>query len=405
MNSIVPTTRPIRVPTSDKVISVSEAKQLLIDHLPVPKVMKVPVGMATGMASADNIYSPISLPPFPQSSMDGYAVRFKDLETHTELALNLEIAAGDEKSYSVFPGTAIRIFTGAAIPEGADTVVMQEDAIIHSKGVSFDPKPEYAGLHVRQIGSHLRSGDLVLSKGQIISPATAGHLSGLGITEIGVFQKPSVAIITTGNEVIEPGSRLTFGKIYNSNQTLLCAALREYGVTPVYVNHTLDHADRIYEEIQSALTICNLLLIVGGVSVGSYDYVPALLEKAGVRKIFHRIKQKPGKPFYFGKLNEKMIFGLPGNPASALVCFREYVSMALQSKKPICLKLPLKNEYRKKSGLAHFLKGFVDGDTVEILEGQESYKLQTFSDANCLVYLAEEVEIISKGELVDVRII
>lgn len=385
-------------------IDVAEALQLIKSHVPAYNSQMIEIDKAVGLLSASNLYAPLSLPPFVQSSVDGYAIRFDDLDVSDVLSLTDVVAAGCSKASSLKPGSAIRVFTGAPVPSGADTVVMQEFARLNSKGIAFDPKPENKGMFVREVGSHLKEGELVLSKRQCITPAMVGHLSGLGISEVEVIQRPSVAIVTTGSEVVKPGTPLSEGKIYDSNRAILSAALKEQGISPVSETHVNDHPDQILAEIVKGLEKCDLLIITGGVSVGDYDYVVPMLEKAGVTKIFHGVKQKPGKPLYFGKKGSKLIFGLPGNPVSALVCFHLYISSLLQSKTPLLLQLPLSSDFRKKAGLTHFLRGFANGHQVEILTGQESYMLHTFTKANCLVTIPEAAERVGKGELVDVRI-
>lgn len=386
---------------------VAEAVQLIKSHLPALKSEKIAIGKAVGLLSASDIYAPLSLPPFVQSSVDGYAIRFHDLEVSDLLSLADEVAAGCSKVPTLKHGSAIRIFTGAPVPLGADTVVMQEFTKLSPKGISFDPRPEKKGMHVREVGSHVKEGESVLLKGQRITAAMVGHLSGLGISEVEVIQRPSVAIITTGSEVVEPSTavfRLGDGKVYDCNKAILSAAFKESGISPISVTHVSDNPDQILEEIEKGLEICDLLIITGGVSVGDYDYVIPMLEKAGVKKIFHGVKQKPGKPLYFGKRGSKLVFGLPGNPVSTLVCFHLYISLLVQSKSPLFLQLPLASRFHKKPGLTHFLRGFINGHQVEILTGQESYMLHTFTQANCLVSIPEAVETINKGELVDVRI-
>jgi len=385
-------------------IDVAEAAQLIISHLPAFQSEKIAIDKAVGLCSAFDVHAPLSLPPFVQSSVDGYAIRFHDLDASDLLSLSAEVVAGCSKATSLKPGSAIRIFTGAPVPLGADTVVMQEFARQSPKGISFDPKPEKKGMYVREVGSHLKEGELVLLKGQRITAAMVGHLSGLGIHEIETLRRPSVAILTTGSEVMEPGTPLSDGKIYDSNKALLSAVLKEQGISPTLVTHVPDNPDQILAEIEKGLEKCDLLIITGGVSVGCYDYVVPMLEKAGITKIFHGVKQKPGKPLYFGKKGSKLVFGLPGNPVSTLVCFHLYISSLVQSKSPLFLQLPLANHFHKKAGLTHFLRGFVKGHQVEILAGQDSYMLHTFTKANCLVSIPEAVETVNKGELVDVRI-
>lgn len=384
-------------------IDIAEAARLINIHQPVIKSEKMPINQAVGLLSSSDLHAPISLPPFVQSSVDGYAFRFRDLDVTDVFSLEDEAAAGCSNTSSLKSCSAIRIFTGAPVPIGADTVVMQEFAKLNPIGLSFHPKPERKGMHIRELGSNINKGELILSKGQCITAAMIGNLSSLGITEVDVIQKPSVGILTTGNEVMEPGTPLSQGKIYDSNKAILSAALREQGISPALATHVPDNPAQIQAEIEKGLERCDLLIITGGANAGDYDYVVPMLEKAGVTKIFHGVKQKPGKPLYFGKKESKLIFGLPGNPVSTLVCFHLYISLILHCKSPLILQLALAKDFYKKGGLTHFLRGFAHDHQVEILNGQESYMLNTFTKANCLVSIPEDIEIVNKGELVDVR--
>ncbi len=390
-------------------ISVSEAVEFIKQHIPKLSSVKLGVVEACGFVTTEDIYSPLALPPFNQSAMDGYAIRFSDLENTDTFTLGGEVAAGGNYTNNVAPNSAIRIFTGASVPAGTDTVIMQEHATVTDGNISFSPLPIKQGVNVRLIGSHIQKGAIAFAKGQLITPAAVGHLTGLGITEVWVYNKPRVAIITTGNEVIEPGLELKEGSIYDSNKPMLIAALNSLGIEPHYIIHVPDEPELLYNKIQLAFEKVDILLVTGGVSVGDYDYVVPMLEKAGVQKVFHNIKQKPGKPLYFGTKENKLVFGLPGNPASVLTCFYEYVSVALKSmmgfqNSDIAKSfLPLKNSYTKKKELTHFLKAIANSTSVEILEGQESYILHSYALANCLVYIPENIEEKKVGDMVEVH--
>ncbi len=390
-------------------ISVSEAVEFIKQHIPQLTSAKLDIVDACGFVAAEDIYSPLALPPFDQSAMDGYAIKFSDLENTNIFTLGGEVAAGGNYIKKIESNSAIRIFTGASAPAGTDTVIMQEHAIVKDGTISFSPLPINQGTNVRPLGSHIQKGDIAFAKGQLITPAAVGHLTGLGITEVVVYNKPKAAIITTGDEVIEPGLELKTGSIYDSNKPMLVAALKSLGIEPIYIIHVPDKPELLYNHIQIAFEKVDILLVTGGVSVGDYDYVVPMLEKAGVQKVFHNIKQKPGKPLYFGTKENKLVFGLPGNPASVLTCFYEYVSVALKSimgfqdteiKKS---SLPLKNSYTKKKGLTHFLKAIANDKDVEILSGQESYILHSYALANCLVYIPEDVEEKNIGDAVEVH--
>ena len=223
-----------------------------------------------------------------------------------------------------------------------------------------------------------------------------------------VFSKPNVSIIVTGKELAKAEDTISEGKIFESNSIGLIAALQQLGINPVSVEVVDDVEEEIEQAISNQLT-SDILILTGGVSVGDYDLVPACLEKCGVQKIFHKIKQKPGKPFYFGRYNRTLVFALPGNPAAVMSCFYEYVAQAISNftQKEYFKKmlLPLAEDFNKKAGLTFFLKGKMGERDVTVLNNQESYKLNSFAVADCLIEFDEEGENFKKGDLVNVRMI
>lgn len=232
-------------------------------------------------------------------------------------------------------------------------------------------------------------------------------LSGLGINEIEIYRRPKIAIINTGKELVKTGGKLKEGQIYESNSYSLHNALAALHITPQKTVIVNDDFEEIKKEISSSLKENDILLITGGVSVGDYDYVPQALAANGVKEVFHKIKQKPGKPLYFGIKDKTLIFGLPGNPASVLTCFYQYVipsikkMMGFKEYELRHLLLPCLNHYEKKKGLTHFLKAKLhQNGTVEILAHQESYKMNTYSIANALVEIDEDCTEICKGNLI-----
>jgi molybdopterin molybdotransferase len=307
-------------------------------------------------------------------------------------------------------GKAIRIFTGAEIPSGADAVVMQEKVSVKGNEIEIHGNVSL-GLNIRRKGSHIRKGEIALPKGSLITPASVGFLSSMGIRRISVFQKPSVTILITGNELQQPGTKLTRGKIFESNAVMLRSALEKAGVENIRILFIKDNEAKTIRSFRSALKNSDFILFSGGISVGEYDFVGSVMKKEKVRTVFYKVRQKPGKPVFFGTKNKTYVFALPGNPASALVCFYLYVLPAIKiySGHTNCLspqlQLPLTTSFQKKSGLTHFLKANTDHKTVTILDGQESHILKSFSEANCLVRLDEKTETINEGDLVSVSLI
>jgi molybdopterin molybdotransferase len=232
----------------------------------------------------------------------------------------------------------------------------------------------------------------------------------MGIASVEVIPQPRVSIIVTGNELQDPGTSPEFGKVYESNSFALLAALKQLHIYDIVIYRSADEPDTLTRILSEALTNSDMVLMTGGVSVGDYDFTVQVSEKCGVQKIFHKIRQKPGKPIYFGRKEKVLFFGLPGNPASVLTCFYEYVIPALekmtkQKLNPDIKKAPISSSYKKPAGITHILKGIFDGQQVHLPEGQESYKLNSFARANCLVVIPESVTEVSAKENVEIHLL
>lgn len=386
-------------------ISVLEAIQITNNNSIRGNVVELPLNEAQNLFLAEDIVAPINVPSFNQSAMDGYAFNYRDM--HDELEIVDEIPAGDTRTVGINQGEAVRIFTGAMVPIGCDTVVMQELTEVNENRLKVKDEGLKLGGNIRSEGHQIQSGALALQKGTKITPAAIGFLTSLGITQVKVCKLPKVSLLVTGDELVKPGNELTKGEIYESNTLMLRGALNEFGIEP-RIESLPDDFDRTKAAIEVALTHSDIVLLSGGISVGDYDYVrPALLENR-VEELFYKVKQKPGKPLFFGRKKDKLIFALPGNPAAALNCFYVYVysiinhfigcpNPALKNGTAV-----LQNEYKKKSGRAEFLKAVVKGNEVTFLDGQGSDVLLSFANANCLVYLPNEKEQIAHGETVEI---
>ena len=354
---------------------------------------------------SEDIISPISMPPFRQSAMDGYAVRLSGENTFRLIG---EIQAGDSANPVLEPGDAVRIFTGAPVPDDADAVVMQE----HVKGPGVVVEVEInPGQNIREAGEQIKAGELALKAGSRITPAAVGYLASLGFSEVSVFVKPRISIIVTGNELKAPGKELKRGEIYESNAQMLRAALLKDGFQRVSIFRVEDNLDSTIDSISKALSDSDIVLLSGGISVGDYDFVGEALEENEVEEVFYKIRQKPGKPLYFGLTEENYVFALPGNPASALSCFYIYVLPAIRkysgySKSHLERRLlASENEYQKKGDRAQFLKAHAGNSRVVILDGQASSMIHSFSMANALVFLPEDQNEVKKGDKVQVVIL
>jgi molybdopterin molybdotransferase len=392
---------------SNELVSVEQARALIAASVSrVHPVVKELIH-STGLALAEDIFSPLDIPAFDQSSMDGYAIYAEDIKRL--LTVQGIIAAGHAQPETLIRNHAMRIFTGAPLPAGADTIVMQEKVIVDESGIKVtDPHIE-KGTHVRKRGSEIKKDELVLNKGTVITAPVVGLIASLGISSVKVYPRLYVCIMATGNELQMSGQPLEAGKVYESNNSFLMSALRPFAEAMKSATYVEDNLEIMERELSLIINNYELIIITGGVSVGDYDFVRQAADLAGIHCKFHRVKQKPGKPLYFGTKENKIIFGLPGNPASVVSCFYEYVLPAVR----FMLHLPqeelltavLKDDFKKVKGLTQFLKAFYADGEVEILEAQESYRLRSFARANCLVALDENRLDYDKGEIVTVRLL
>ncbi len=389
-------------------ISVQEAIAIVEKNsIPTTKITTISLDSALDYVLNTDVNSPIDMPPFRQSAMDGYALHVHDSSSYQLIG---EVKAGDHHQPILKKGEAVRIFTGAAVPDSANAVIMQERVSVNPNSITIE-KEITSQENIRPKGEQIQKGAVALKKGTRITPAAIGFLAGLGITEISVYQKPSIAIIVTGNELISPGERLSYGKIYESNAIMLQNALKSTGYKNTNIQTVADNYKDTYTILKETIATNDVVLVSGGISVGDYDFVGKALKELAVKTLFYKIKQRPGKPLFYGKKDDTFVFALPGNPASALNCFYRYAYPALQmisgelDFKLTELKAKLTTNYFKKAKRAEFLKAKYTNGEVSILEGQSSAMLQTFATANVLVYIPEEIETIEKGGFVTVILI
>ncbi len=344
---------------------------------------------ADGYLLAEDIYAPINLPPFRQSAMDGYGIRIHEEKEYTIIG---EIKAGDKHNYQLKKGEAIKILTGAPVPENVDTVIMQENTTVTNTTVEIK-ETIVLNKNIRPIGEQIKVGEIALKKHTKINPAVVGFLYSLGIDTVKVIKKPSIGIISTGNELIASGLPLSYGEIYESNSKMLLSALYNLKIYDVTIYKIKDNYEETVSTIKNAIKEHDIVLISGGISVGKYDFVYRTLQDLEVNELFYKVNQKPGKPLFYGKKNETQIFGLPGNPAAALICFYSYVYISLQSfsgKSETELKrvqAKALDSYTEKRERSVFLKAFYENGNVRVLEGQNSSMLQSFATSNALIYL------------------
>lgn len=389
-------------------ITVKDAQENIIKNTSLAKIIEVDLSNALGSHLAVDLYSPHPLPFFNQSAVDGYAFNFNQFLTSYTIVE--EIPAGDTRRITIKEGEAARIFTGSKVPDGCDTVIMQEFTDVNEKQLYLKDNGLKKGGNVRTKGYQLEKGALALKKGTRITPATIGFLATLGFTTIKIHAFPSAHILVTGSELVKPGNSLKEGQIFESNSSMLEAGFKQLKIQPTVVS-IKDNLEATTKAVREALEQSDVLVLSGGISVGDYDFVYEALMKNGVEEVFYKVNQKPGKPLFFGTKEHKVVFALPGNPAAALNCFYEYVYPCIRYKMghespflPI-MHLPVSETILKKEGRAHFYKAITDFKTVTPLGGQNSDALQSFVWANCLLFIKEGLNEINKGDLVEVHLL
>lgn len=392
----------------ETMITVERAIELIKANILPLNAVKINLKNAVGLVLAKEVVAPMDIPAFPQSSMDGYAFAFDpNLKKYPLVGA---IAAGDYRQIVLEQGKAVRIFTGAAVPEGADTILMQEKSKIEAGNLIVLQEDLKQGDNYRPIGSEIKEGVIAVAKGTVLSPATIGFMANIGIAEVQANPRPRVGILVTGNELQNVGNPLQHGQVYESNSYTIQAAFNQLHINDVKLELAPDDLQVLSAKLQVLLASCDMVLMIGGVSVGDFDFTLKAFEVNGIRPIFHKVKQKPGKPLLFGKKEDKLVFGLPGNPASVLTCFYEYVlpAIGLMMSKDLSLeqiKAPIGHDLMKSTVLKQFMKAFYNGENVMIHSGQESFKLASYAAANCLAVLPESSTTLSKGDLIEIHLI
>jgi len=357
--------------------------------LPETKALKD----AFGAVLAANVYTPIDSPPFAQSAMDGYAVSLGTKNGTEGLAVQGIIAAGHKQENHLENDKAFRIFTGAPMPHGADTVLIQELITIFDGKIFWNATHAKKGANIRGQASQLAKGALAAPKGTKLGPGAIGFLASLGVTHVDVYRQPKIGILVTGDELVQPGNALHPGQIFESNGLTLQAALAEGGIAPTAIVHVADSQAETTSTLRNLIKTNDIVLVTGGISVGDFDFVHEALANNAVQQGFYKVAQKPGKPMYFGSKEHTLVFGLPGNPASVLTCFYVYVLPAIRKLRGQNFAannmavLPLQQSATKKDNLTQFMKARLTNTGVELLEGQESYKMHAFTAADALAIL------------------
>jgi molybdopterin molybdotransferase len=387
-------------------LTLREAQDSILAHARPLQAEEVVTALAVGRVAAEDVRARVDLPPFPSSAMDGFAVRAGDLPA--SLVVVGEAAAGSPAARPLRPGETIAISTGGVVPDGADAVVPVEYVVEHDNSVEF-PSTVEVGSHVRPRGGDVAAGEVVVPAGTRVAAAQLGALAAAGVPSLRCVRRPRVVVVVTGSELAPLGAPLAPGQVYEANGVMLAAALAAAGAEVEQVPPVADDEDAHRGALERGLS-ADVLVTSGGVSVGAHDLVRQIEAELGVEEIFWRVAIKPGKPVSFGVRGETLVFGLPGNPVSALVGCELFVKPALRALQglaeprprfePGSLATPLaRNEARDELVRA---RARVDGDRVvlEPLSGQESHMIARAAAADALVFVPRGAGLLAAGDTV-----
>jgi molybdopterin molybdotransferase len=411
--------RPSRSDHDSSSLGVAEAtRRILAESRALPGLEHLAVRAALDRVLARDVLSPIDVPLLPNSAMDGYALNAADLpssddrDAMAELRIVGRVMAGEHFDGRLQPGQCVRIMTGAPIPAGADTVVMQEHAQRSDDRIRI-ASGHRAGQNVRQAGEDLAKGAVALTVGTRLKPADLGLLASLGIAEVPVRRRPRVAFFSTGDELRSLGEVLEPGQIYDSNRYTLYGMLTRLGVEVLDMGIVRDRREDVRAALEQAAQIADVVITSGGVSVGEADFVKETLDELG-QVGFWKIAMKPGRPLAFGRVGQALFFGLPGNPVSVMVTFYQFVLPALlrltgqTPPEPVRLRIPTADRLKKRPGRTEFQRGLLrtgaDGELkVHSTGDQGSGILSSMSKGDCFILLPEDSDGAQPGDLVEVQ--
>ena len=395
-------------------LSLDQAVERLLESVqPVEQTERLSPALGLGRVLSAEVCSPLDLPCFTNSAMDGYALRASDGQPGASLRVIGSAFAGRPFPARVGGGECVRIFTGAPLPEGAEAVVVQEETERQGESVVLRvTAPLRAGENVRYRGEELRAGEPLLAAGKMLNAADLGVLAVAGSREIVVMRRLRVALLATGDELAESGEPLPPGFIYESNRPVLAALLTHMGIEPIDLGRVSDDPERIRQAMIQGAEQADVVITTGGASVGEADHVVDLLRDRGQVE-FWKVAIKPGKPFVFGRLDNTPVFGLPGNPVSMMVTFLQLARPALlkmagaPAMRPRRWRVACRNRVRKSPGRLEFQRGVLDWREgtpgVTALAGQGSHRLTSMSRADCFIVLPEESTGVEPGDSVEIE--
>lgn len=392
-------------------VTPSEAHRLIGECTPLLPAEEVLLRSLQGRVLAAAVAAPFSLPRFTNAAMDGFALRGAEIaeagrETPVVLKVSARVAAGADPAGPLEPGTAVEIMTGAPMVEGADTVVPFEMTSGFGGSEVAVQKPVAVGANVRHQGEEVREGEPLLAAGTRLDASAIAVLASFGIDRVAVRRQPRLSIVTVGDELNEPGVPLSGSGIYDANSFMLQAACRSLGIEPTAVRRGVDDREEVRRLLRESLAESDLLITAGGISTGEYDFVQSELMALGVEKRFWSVAQKPGKPLYFGTApGGKLVFSLPGNPVSALVCFVEYCSPVIAAMQGLeaagKVTAVLESTFPTDRKRHRFLLGRLRNEAGRLLctvSGKvESHMITAAAGANCIIEAPSSEEPLPKG--------
>ncbi|HOP40854.1 MAG TPA: molybdopterin molybdotransferase MoeA [Geobacteraceae bacterium] len=390
-----------------------EARKIILDNVVPLGVEKVEILSAVGRVLAEDVAAPWDMPLWDNTAMDGYAVHADDCPEDAVLKLEGFLPAGGHMTEKVARGIAVKILTGAPIPPGADAVIPFEEAE-EKDGRVFVKKAVKAGDHIRFKGEDVKTGETVLPSGTVLRPSEISMLASFGKLFVPVHRKVRVAVLSTGDELVEPGEALAPGKIINSNSLALAAAVKQAGAVPIMLGIARDNRESLREKLAEGLR-ADVLITSAGVSAGDRDFVRDVLEELMVNQVFWKVNIKPGRPTAFALRDGKPVFSLPGNPVSSLLTFEEFVRPALLKMmghrrvlRPL-VKATLKGSVDKKPGRVNFIRVAVEHEKGEFVVRsagrQETGFLKTLLLADGIAIIPAEHDGIKAGDRVDVHLL
>jgi molybdopterin molybdotransferase len=388
-------------------ITHEQALEILLNNASVTEKEHVPIQETYGRILAEVVFSDMNMPPFNKSAVDGFACRREDL--HSQLRILEVIMAGKMPQYEITRGSCSKIMTGAPVPEGADTVFMVEDSELKDKNTVIFTAHKTAS-NICRIGEDIEAGQKMIDAGTLLKPWHIGILASVGVKDVSVYKKIKVGIITTGDELLEPGQPLVDGKIRNSNAYQLLSSCATVPSVPTYYGIVIDELSETTIILKLALSENDVVLLTGGVSLGDFDFVPKALEEAGMKILFDSIAMQPGRPLTYATNGYKHCFGLPGNPVSSMIQFELSVKPLIYKMMGHTFSVPLiplemgEKITRKKTGRKSFYPVSLNNDhTVTAVSYHGSAHINAFTDAYGIIAMEQGVATIEKGEIVYVR--